>query len=603
MEPEALPQEQVEIPAEQIPQEEEETIDVLEVVERYQKKLQSAGDYSENDYMKRAQRMTNLYELRHYADEGGKETKAKKDRIKVPYPYSNARQILAEVYRGLPPVVVKPTSRAYTEGAPMLKRAIEYCIKRSNLEREAKLSILHGIVTGIGCTQISSQVSTVIPKYTHRPYKEFLYDAPNVLSISDSNWIAFKTLRSKSDVENDTRYNEEYRMKVQPGVLDTKIYQGNPDDQPCIIWTVLDKKEDLIVEFPDDQKLPLRVAKMSDVYKFDLVSDDFKYEWPAAWFVNEEMLTSASGLGDVYPIESQVRELDKTRSQQVNHRKRFDRKYVVSKTKFDAAAMNQLKNGGDGAIIEVNDPVPSSTIFPVIDAPMSSDVYRVDTIIQNDIQITSPLGPNSLTRGIGDGPDTLGEAQIVAQASNTRLADKQKNVATYFTTLYRMTAQYIQQHWTEKMEILISGDGSKESDWLNFDPEMVAGEYMYDVEPESMQDNTAVYRKQYAEAINMVVPLLPVIQQNPGVGKLVRNYLMQFETLKNMVDDIIPEPVAPGEPVDEELQGLLGGEDESAIVDTINQLPDNEREILTNEINKAKGAASVGAPQTPQVNI
>jgi hypothetical protein len=219
---------------------------------------------------------------------------------------------------------------------------------------------------------------------------------------------------------------------------------------------------------------------------------------------------------------------------------------------LDAQGINQLKNPEDGTLVEFQKEITPSTFQVIQDAPMSADVYRVDQAIQNDIQIISPLGPNSLVHGVGQSPSTLGQSQIIEQSSNTRLADKQKNLAQAFARLYKLTAQYIQQYWVEEMTLRVTGDGSKETDWLNFSPDKVKGEYDYDVVPESMKDNSVVYRKQASDALQIVAPMLPAAQQDPAIATMIRKYLETFDTFKNDLDVIIPpgllqpkEPVAP----------------------------------------------------------
>lgn len=529
-----------------------------ELAKSCQDQLKSAGKYYEANFIKRADRLAHMYEIDHYFDESsGKTIKSQRDRVKVPYPYSNSRQILAEIFNGLPDAVVKvekktqvkqevnpqdgqPVSQTIdqSDGAETLRQSIEYVKRRSNMEREVKMMGLDGVAVGIGCVGISAQVTTNIPKYTRYIYRDIEADWTNVTDIYESDWIACKLVRPLKDIKEDKNYSEN-RDKVKAAKLDPQQY-GDSDVQYGVLWCWHNKKTDQYLVFPDDQPMLLVNKKLSDIYNFKVVSDDYATDWPFTFFINEESILKPWGLGDIYPIESQVRELDKTRSQMVNHRKRFNRKYGVFDGALDAQGINQLKNPEDGTIIDFKKAITPQNFQVIQDAPMSADVYNVGKEITNDIQITSPLGPNSLVHGVGPRPGTLGEAQITEQSANTRLADKQKQLAKSIARLYKLTAQYIQQYWIAEDDLLVTGDGSKDSDWMHFNPSVIKGEYDYDVVPESMKDNSALYRKQMADCLNVVTPLLTQTHIYPAVAIMVRNYVMTFETLKKDVDIIVP---------------------------------------------------------------
>lgn len=542
-----------------LPQQQEPSKDPRETVAEYQDQVSAAGKYYEEHFVKRADRLANMYEVNHYYDEMlGREPKPDRDRIKVAYPYSNARQILAEIYRDLPDAIVKQGQKDHVDqqtgqmtnfanGSDTLKQAIDYVKRKSNMARSVKKSALDGIATGIGCIQIVAQKDTKIPKYVRKMYREVLWDCTNVLDIYESSWIAGKLIRPLDDAKNDEMYDETARKNIPSARLDEKIY-GKSTILYCVLWEIYDKKNDVYLVYADGQSDPLFLNPMTEYYNFKIEEDDFPCDWPFAFYVNEEMITKSWGLGDLFPIESQVRELDKTRTQQVNHRKRFNRKYIVQKGALDAKGMNQLKNPDDGTVIETSRNDVGTAVHPLQDAPMSPDVYAVDKIIQEDIQIIGPLGSNAIVHGVGQQQDTLGQSQQVEQASNTRLADKQRQLSGFILRIYKLTAQYIQQYWGEEMEMLVSGTGSQSSDWVTFNPQQVQGEFEYDVVPESMTDNSVLYRNQVQQALTTVVPLLKLASVNPPVAIMLRKYLQTFETFKNEVDDIVPESMTQQNP-------------------------------------------------------
>lgn len=646
---------------------------VLDQVDKAQKLLKTAGKVYDEKFVKRADRMANMFQVNHYFDEQkGRTLKADRDRVKVAYPYSNTTQIVAEIYTGLPDVIVKTEKRNvkdqqgnvvidYTEGAKTLKQCIDYVKRKSNLEEQADRMVIDGVATGIGCIQLVAQKTTKVPKFIRKLYRDVIYDAANVSDIYDSSWIACKLVRELDDIKKDDRYDPHNRDRVNAAKLDETIY-GNSEIKYGVLWEFFDKKNDLYLVFPDDQKFALYSSKLSDMYKFKVESDDFVTDWPFTFFINEQEILTANGMGDIYPIEASVRELDKTRTQQINHRKRFNRKYLVKSGVLDAKGMNSLRNPEDGTIIEHKSANPTSDIAVLQDAPLSGDVYKTSIEIDQDIQKTSPLGPNSLVHGVGKSPSTLGESQIVEQSSNTRLARKQKALGKTFNRLYRMIAEYIQQYWVDTDMFLVTGNGNKDEDWLHYDPQKVEGEFSYEIVPESMRDNTVVYRQQLSTALQVVIPLLRLAFASPSVAIMVRKYLATFETLKNDVDDIVPakyaavgqgslspiptetirmniavekfpigvqakilnqggvqvdasdfqtipgtsSPTNPGDPL-QELEQIIGGGNHQELLDALNKMPQNEKEAIMSAISHihqqgGQPAAPASSPSVPTSN-
>jgi hypothetical protein len=626
-----------------------------EDVKGYTERLEMAGKWAERNFIKRADRMVRYYEIQHYEDKQNQGRQSSEDRIKVPYPYANTRQILAEIAPNDPDPIVKPKQKPKPSGATMsqvfgfgtmlakpqdptklaskLKLAVQYARDHSNFGSEFESMSLYGITTGFGAMVIKAQKNSKMPRFESLTHREVHFACYEVKDPYDSSWVAFKIVRELKDVRSDPNFNGN-KSYVQSSKLDPKMFQSSdqlqydPRVAYATLWDYYNMKEDEHCVFPDGQSFALLTEKITDTFDFETENDDFKCGSPFVFFVNEKSITSPYGLGDIFPIESQVRELDKTRTQMINHRKRYNRKYLVKKNFLDAAGMNQLRNPEDGTIVETTGNIDPSQIQPLQDAPMSADVYQVDEIIQRDIQIVQPIGPNSLVRGVGDQPDTLGQAQLVEQNSNNRLGEKQKVLAKCYARGFSLMAQYIMQYWVTKESFLVQGDGSGDNDWLDFDPGEFKGmKFEYDVAPESLKDNTQRYRQDAQQALLTAVPLLeptpgppgsppgpPSAQAIPGVAILLRKYLETFETIEKDVDAIVPEewthpPEQPGQgQFGSDSTGLLLQEiqngDPQEFLDKIKGLPDNQRQLILEEIQKIVAAKQVsdasGPPQPLQ---
>lgn len=572
--------------------------------------------FKDNWYPK-AEKNVQFYELNHYYDPStGGTVVTDYDKIKVPYPYANARQILAEIFVKAPEPIVKPLKPTTSSqdpvtgqtievdtviGAKTMQSVLKYIVGESALKSESKMVVLDGIVTGLGVLMLSGQASTKVPKYSREIYKNILWDH-SVFNPYQSGWIARKLQRPLEDAKTDPKYKKSVRDKLQANSELSKTLVGNVTPKGhqfeyFIGWDIWDKKNDKHFVFQIGGNEYLVDEAISENLNLKVEADDFKVDWPFAFFVNEEMLSKSWGIGDVAPIESQVEELDKIRTLQVNHIKRFNRKYLVKKESATPQLLNQLKNPEDGTIVEVEE---MTDILPLQDAPLAPDIYRMDEIIQKDMQIISAVGSNALSRGVGNQPNTLGEAQIIEQNADTRLGEKRDNVAEYFRRVFRYTAQFVQQYWKEEDVFLITGDGSKPTDWLNFKPQEIQGEYNYDVDPESLRDNNAIYRKQTAEALQTVAPILSQVNPN-GVIILARQYLETFPHLKAMLDKILPENAGQTPTADDPtaaLMELFKTSPAGQLVKELRNLPPEQQEEILNTIDSQVGG---GAPSAPNM--
>lgn len=591
----------------------------LSEIDYYTIQLKVAANYAEKNFRKRARRMVNLYELNHYKNhETGENMTADYDRIKVAYPYSNARQILAEIYVKTPEPIVLPTKKNqvemadpmsgqmtmgkdYSSSSAKMKAILLHIIKKSAFKQETKMAVLDGIVTGVGCVMITPQKSSKVPLYTRILFHDLLW-AADVTDVYKSSWIARRLVRPLKDIREDESYAEGIREKVAPSKLDKTLQKDLVGDiEYGVLWDVWDKKKDRHIVFADGGKEYLLEQKVSEVIKLDTISDEFAVEWPLVFYINEETLQDSFGMGDIAPIESQVYELDKIRTMKLTHIKRFLRKYMAKKGFLDDQSMQQLKYPEDGTVVEVTQDILPSNFQAVADAPLPADVFRAETDVQNDIQLISPIGPNSLTRGVGAQPDTLGQSQIIEQNTDTRLGEKRDKVSDFFGRLFRYTAQYVQQYWVESDEILITGDGSKPSDWLEYDPSQISGEFDYDINPESLRDNTAIYRKQLQEVTTLLAPFLATgVPIPPALAVILRKLVESYPSLAKDVDQIIPEPTDPGAGMmggpEEELMNLIDGASPDQVVDIMNRLPENERTVLEATITRMQGSVSPGTP-------
>ena len=107
-------------------------------------------------------------------------------------------------------------------------------------------------------------------------------------------------------------------------------------------------------------------------------------------------------MGDVEQIESLQLELNETRTQMMNHRKRFQRKWLYEKDAFDRDGVAALESDIDNTMIPVvSDGNIANVITPLPAVITPSDFYDQSSLISDDIDRVS--GVSDYQRGVEPG--------------------------------------------------------------------------------------------------------------------------------------------------------------------------------------------------------
>ena len=138
------------------------------------------------------------------------------------------------------------------------------------------------------------------------------------------------------------------------------------------------------------------------------------------------------GLSEVEMCIPQYDELNRLRTQQSQHVKRFNRKYVILENSFaDEEEKNNLTSGEDGTIVTVRASVGNvaNAVMALQDAPMTGDIYRYNTLIEDDVVKIAGITP--YRRGGISGANTATEANIAEANSQTRDGDRRDYVSEF----------------------------------------------------------------------------------------------------------------------------------------------------------------------------
>jgi hypothetical protein len=227
-------------------------------------------------------------------------------------------------------------------------------------------------------------------------------------------------------------------------------------------------------------------------------------------------------IGDLEPIESLQLELDKTRSQLMNARKRYARKYLYHERSFGPEGREALESDDDGRLVPVvdeNKPL-SEVVVPMPQTPLSPEIYNLSSIIEQDINTVS--GVSEYARGsMPEIRRTATEASIIADAQNARAADKLATIEISIGHVARRVVQLMQQYMTGEQMAQVSAAGG-ETLFVPYSRDDIVGEYDFSVEGGSTQPMNETIRKQQAVSLmNAVAPLVGIVIDPAVLAKYV----------------------------------------------------------------------------------
>ena len=227
-------------------------------------------------------------------------------------------------------------------------------------------------------------------------------------------------------------------------------------------------------------------------------------------------------MGDLEAIESLQEELDKTRSQLVNARKRYARKYLFHERSFGPEGREALEADEDGRLVPVVDENKSlnEVVVPMPQTPLSPEIYNYSAIIEQDINTVS--GVSEYARGsMPEIRRTATEASIIADAQNARAADKLAIIEIGIGHLARRVIQLMQQFMTGQQMAQVADRGGQNL-FVPFERDDIIGEYDFSVEGGSTQPMNETIRKQQAVSLmNAVAPLVGVVIDPAALAKYV----------------------------------------------------------------------------------
>jgi len=572
-----------------------------EQFETMKSRLESARRWRDDEgYDALWTRMVDLYRGKHWP----RTTYSKEDLVVVNLAFSTVNVIAPSVSVNHPKVVVSPNSPEDQDRAAFVEAVVNHMWRHHDYQTPFKRAVKDFLIFGHGWIKVGWQfleqertlaeaersemlaeaqgevdafammnplMAAELPTETDiaaslpetaltivedQPFVERVspYDIffdPEATSLDDARWIAQRIIRPLDEAQRDKRYKPSARKRLDADASTSVGY----DDRNDVEQYLFDEERVVIYEFYDIAENTMSVCSQSgDEFLVDPVPMPYAYGQPFVMLRNYDVPDQFYPIGDLEAIQSLQEELDKTRTQLVNARKRYARKYLYHERSFGPEGREALESDEDGRLVPVvdeNKPL-AEVVMPMPQIPLSADVYNVSAIIEQDINMVS--GVSEYARGqMPEIRRTATEASIIADAGNARAADKLAIVELALSHIARRVVQVMQQYMTgEQMaRVATTGGGNL---FVTYTRDDITGEYDFAIEAGSTQPMNDTIRKN--QAVNLLNAMAPLVGTVINPAELAKHVLQQGFDIKDPEKFIMQQqPQLPAGPE----QGMPAG--------------------------------------------
>jgi hypothetical protein len=343
---------------------------------------------------------------------------------------------------------------------------------------------------------------------------------PDARHPKEMRWIAQRTWRPVQDVQVDSRYSPTARRRVSgsswsrwdaEAAEDAREGDEKPDPGAISFCEV--------IEFYDLKryKVCTFVAQSSENNDNDAqpgflikpATMPYAFGHPFVMLRNYEIPDHFYPIGDVAQIESLQLELNETRTQMFNYRKKFRRAWLYARDRFDNDGTKALESDRDNVMIPVQgDNDPSTAMAPVPAVMTPPELFDQSAMISNDMDRVS--GVSDYQRGSPQQQikRTATEAAMIQDSANSRAQDRLAKIEGVLSEIAERIVGLMQQFTTGDQVARVVTMPVKA--WVNFDADRVRGQFDFEVQGGSTEPRNETFRRQ--SALQMVDAMTPFMQ-------------------------------------------------------------------------------------------
>ena len=361
---------------------------------------------------------------------------------------------------------------------------------------------------------------------------------PDSRHPKEMRWIAQRTWRALQDVKVDQRYSPGARKAVSAtswSRWDSEDGDGRDgSDKPdqgavsyCEVIEFYDLKRRVVATFAMDGDDAEDGENAGREGGFLIKPTPIPYGFGAPYVMlrNYEVPDNFYPMGELESIESLQLELNETRNQMLNHRKRFARKWIYARDVFDEDGVRAMESDVDNTMIPMmGDGNPANYVAPLPSIGTPPDFYNQSAMIEEDMNTIT--GISDYMRGQPDSNirRTATEAAMIQDAANARARDKLGKVESFLADVGERVVLLMQQYLTGDHVARITSVAGRA--WVNYDADYLQGSYDFEVEGGSTEPRNEVFRRQSAlQLVDAMAPFISVGVVDPaGLARYVLQY-------------------------------------------------------------------------------
>jgi hypothetical protein len=390
-------------------------------------------------------------------------------------------------------------------------------------------------------------------------------------------WIAQRTWRPIQDVRVDERYDTRARKQASAttshlttsgsGDDDGRGGQDMPDQGAIGYCEVIEfydlKRREVATFILDGGEEGTDRSTARDLFLIKPAPIPYGFGHPFMMLRNYEVPDTFYPIGELEQIESLQLELNETRNQMLNHRKRFARKWIYARDAFDEDGVRALESDIDNTMIPtIGQDNPANFIAPLPSIGTPPDMYNQSQLIEEDINTVS--GVSDYARGQPDTNirRTATEAAMIQDAANARARDKLAKVESFLSEVGEAIVMLMQQFMTGEYVARITTVAGRA--WVNYDADYLQGDFDFEVEGGSTEPRNEAFRRQSAlQLVDAMAPFVEIGVINPqGLARYVLQYGFGIKDVSMLLNDpqtaamqqaqmsgqVPPEQMPPGGP-------------------------------------------------------
>jgi len=548
-----------------------------DLLARYRKKITLSKRWRrEETYDDTWRRLNDLYRGRHF------DYFAEEDRVLVNLAFSTINVIAPSIAVNYPKVTVNAVNPDNAPNAVIAEAVVNYWWRNRNFKDHFRRAVKDFLIFGHGWLKVGyryveedrvgqdedisdpavdanvTQTNTIILQdepFVERVSPFDVFVDPDATNMDNAKWVCHRVRRPISDVKSDKRYAPSVRSTVEA------VTYGRYTDDPTS-KKVYDKDEGYadVYEFYDLRNNTVSVfAEGGDGFLIKPKEMPYSFGHPFVMLRNYDVPDEFYPIGELEAIEPLQRELNATRTQMMNHRKRYARKYLFRDANFDSNGRSALESDDDNVMVPVQGDVPLGDVvapFPALINP--PEFYNQSALIRQDIELVSGV-TEFMRGGVSEVRRTATEAALIQDAQNARTADKLAVVEKATAEVGRRVLQLAQQYMTgEQVARVMARDGQPM--WVTFDRDYIAGEFDFEVAAGSTQPNNEAFRRQ--SALQLVDAMAPFVSAGvvdvQKLGAYVLQYGFGVKNPEMFMVEPEPEPM-PQQPTAEMMPPVPGG--------------------------------------------